>query len=174
MRVLFVIALLVGTSAINGVCEEPTKPVGVDVTVITSDDTTLVSAADAAKRFGWTAKEITRDVLLVLCRETDESICVPVRLKAIKTKRIEGKLYVEAAALGKVLGFNVVNGKLDFTTETGQPSPHVAYNAEWPRGRGFNVGQTLPDIPLTDMQGHEVRFDSFLGKRYIIYCWASW
>ena len=55
-------------------------------------------------------------------------------------------------------------------TPRGVPS----YNAEWGEGRGFRPGQTLPDIPLTDMQGREVRFSQFLGKRYIIYCWASW
>ena len=45
---------------------------------------------------------------------------------------------------------------------------------DWPEGRGFEVGQTLPDIPLINMEGDEVRFDQFLGKRYIVYCWASW
>ena len=49
-----------------------------------------------------------------------------------------------------------------------------AYHATWENNRGFQVGQTLPDIPLFDMQGREVRFSNFLGKKYILYCWASW
>lgn len=48
------------------------------------------------------------------------------------------------------------------------------YNAPWPRERGFKVGQTVPDIPFYDMNGNEVRFSKFLGKRYVLYCWASW
>lgn len=42
------------------------------------------------------------------------------------------------------------------------------------KGRGFGIGQTVPDIPLTNMEGEEVRLSQFLGKRYILYCWASW
>ncbi len=48
------------------------------------------------------------------------------------------------------------------------------YTADWPSGRGFEVGDTVPDIPLVDMNGDEIRFSNFLGKRYVLYCWASW
>jgi len=40
--------------------------------------------------------------------------------------------------------------------------------------RGFEPGQTLPDIALTDLEGGEVRFSDFLGKQYLLYGWASW
>lgn len=40
--------------------------------------------------------------------------------------------------------------------------------------RGFEPGQTLPDIALTDLEGREVRFSDFLGKQYLLYGWASW
>ena len=49
-----------------------------------------------------------------------------------------------------------------------------AYADEWQEGRGFDVGDTVPDIPLVDLDGGEVRFSEFLGKRYVLYCWASW
>lgn len=49
-----------------------------------------------------------------------------------------------------------------------------AYANNWPEGRGFDVGKTVPDIPLIDLEGNEVRFSNFLGKRYVLYCWASW
>ncbi|MEM7599854.1 MAG: hypothetical protein AAF357_00385 [Verrucomicrobiota bacterium] len=64
-------------------------------------------------------------------------------------------------------GEESADGSIDHTE-----SP--AYHAEWGPGRGFNPGQTLPDIPLIDLDGEEVRFDRFLGKRYILYGWASW
>ena len=48
------------------------------------------------------------------------------------------------------------------------------YAQTWPEGRGFEVGNTIPDIPLVDLEGNEVRFSKFLGKRYVLYCWASW
>ncbi len=49
-----------------------------------------------------------------------------------------------------------------------------SYNKPWGENRGFAVGQTLPDIPLIDLDGNEVRFSAFLGKRYVLFCWASW
>ena len=48
------------------------------------------------------------------------------------------------------------------------------YTSDWPEGRGFGIGNTVPDIPLVDLEGNEVRFSKFLGKRYVLYCWASW
>lgn len=48
------------------------------------------------------------------------------------------------------------------------------YAQTWPEGRGFEVGDTIPDIPLVNLEGDEVRFSEFLGKRYVLYCWASW
>jgi peroxiredoxin len=40
--------------------------------------------------------------------------------------------------------------------------------------RGFEKGQTLPDISLINLEGEEVRFSDFLGKQYVLYGWASW
>ena len=55
-----------------------------------------------------------------------------------------------------------------------KPADTSGFNVDWGPGRGFRTGDTLPDIPLIDLQGNEVRFSRFLGKRYILYCWASW
>jgi len=49
-----------------------------------------------------------------------------------------------------------------------------AYNADWGPRRGFRQGDTVPDLPFVDLDGNEVRFSQFLGKRYILYCRASW
>lgn len=49
-----------------------------------------------------------------------------------------------------------------------------AYNADWGPRRGFRQGDTVPDLPIVDLDGNEVRFSQFLGKRYILYCRASW
>lgn len=46
--------------------------------------------------------------------------------------------------------------------------------AETETPRGFDVGQTLPDISLINLDGEEVRFSDFLGKQYVLYGWASW
>ena len=46
--------------------------------------------------------------------------------------------------------------------------------AGFAKERGFETGQTLPDIALVDLEGKEVRFSDFLGKRYVLYGWASW
>lgn len=61
----------------------------------------------------------------------------------------------------------------DALTDARSDTPD-SYNKPWPENRGFAVGQTLPDIPLIDLDGNEVRFSAFLGKRYVLFCWASW
>ncbi len=58
--------------------------------------------------------------------------------------------------------------------EEAQPASPPGITTQWPKGRGFGVGQTVPDIPLYDMKGNEVRFSRYLGKQYILYVWASW
>ena len=73
----------------------------------------------------------------------------------------------------------IAHGRITIAPRTEQianATENVApgYNAQWGRGRGFRKGDTLPDIPLVDVAGNEVRFSQFLGKRYILYCWASW
>lgn len=69
-----------------------------------------------------------------------------------------GEVFLVAAADTKVSGNQKVPG----------------YNDAWGKGRGFREGQTLPDIPLINLKGEEVRLGQFLGKQYVLYGWASW
>lgn len=39
---------------------------------------------------------------------------------------------------------------------------------------GIQLGQPVPDVALTDMQGKSVRISDFRGKKLIIFNWASW
>ena len=139
------------------------------------NQTVLLEAAQTARAFGWTAKADGK--LLALCRA---QICVPVRLDQVQHKNTPDGLFVEGAALGKALDFTVETnaGSVRLRTRPGAaataPPPVPAYHEKWGRSRGFRKGNTLPDIPLYDLDGREVRFSSFLGKKYIIYCWASW
>ena len=50
----------------------------------------------------------------------------------------------------------------------------LALSARAEKPRGFDIGNTLPDIPLVDLDGVEVRFSEFLGQQYVLYGWASW
>lgn len=50
----------------------------------------------------------------------------------------------------------------------------LAFCARADEQRGFEPGQTLPDIALIDLDGEEVRFSDFLGKQYVLHGWASW
>ena len=138
----------------------------------------LLHAEQAARAFGWEAKLEQGGQLLVICREG--GVCVPLPLANLKTDRTGGELFVEAGALAKALQIRVVD---DGNAVTLAPREAQAdneddglpdYNAAWGEGRGLRVGQTLPDIPLYDLDGNEVRFSKFLGKQYVIYCWASW
>lgn len=141
-------------------------------------DRLLLHVDDAAKAFGWAAKVVTPGKLLVLCRGENGEICVPIRLNEVEAAATDDGLFVEGSALASVLGFTVRktgNGVTLAAIDEARASDDVpAYHADWGPGRGFEVGQTLPDIPLYDMQGREVRFSQFLGKQCIVYAWASW
>lgn len=153
---------------------------GKAVAATTHDESsTLLLDADAvAAAFGWELKRVDKPALLVACRA---DVCVPIQLEDVKHTTKDGVAFVDAAALGAAMGFNVetkdgmarlvaVDGA-DAARNAQQPP---AYHEDWGDGRGFDVGQTLPDVPLIDLDGNEVRFGKFLGKRYILYGWASW
>ena len=139
----------------------------------------LLHVEQMAREFGWQAKIVTPGKLLTLCRDGREEVCVPIRLDDVETVDGQEGLFVEATRLAWAMGLDVRvdddQVSLIPSTASGRAVADVpAYHAPWREGRGFQVGQTLPDIPLFDMQGQEVRFSAFLGKQYILYCWASW
>lgn len=139
------------------------------------DKVVLVSAEEAGKQFGWEPK--LEGNTLVLCRD---ELCVPVNLNEVAHRKSEGQLLVDAETLGKIMDFsfqltdNQVNLHPGRAAEPDAAAESSSYHSSWPEGRGFEHGQTLPDIPLIDLEGNEVRFGDFLGKRYLIYGWASW
>lgn len=139
------------------------------------DDRILFDVVAAAKIFGWKWELTTPNKFGKFCRDVG---CIPLRLTKAKTKTIERRLFVDAEAIGAALRFHITRrgGEILVTPMKSKADQEdlPAYNAAWGKGRGFRVGQTVPDIPLTDLNGNEVRFSKFLGKRYIIYCWASW
>jgi hypothetical protein len=138
----------------------------------------LLDASETAAAFGWEAKIVTPGKLLTICRKGKiDGACIPVQLTRVASLTIEGRLFVDASVLGSSLGFRVVESgdQVTLRRENKLDAAGIsAYNDTWDKGRGFRAGQTLPDIPLYDMQGQEVRFSKFLGKQYIVYCWASW
>jgi hypothetical protein len=118
--------------------------------------------------------------LLTLCRGGDDRICIPIRIDSVVSDATQAGMYVESAAIERALQIQFTDYSSGSVAIKSSVAKSIgddgipAYNASWGTGRGFQVGQTLPDIPLIDLDGREVRFSKFLGKRYIIYCWASW
>ena len=154
-----------------------------DTTVksLRADGNLMLNAADVAAALHYQFKIVDPDRLLTFCKTGEHEICIPVRLAAENHRIVAGEYLIDAELLGRALDFQVrdKDGAISITrTSQGvdrtarEPSP--AYNADWGRGRGFRPGDTLPDIPLLNLDGDEVRFSAFLGKRYILYCWASW
>jgi hypothetical protein len=148
------------------------------VRFLRTDQALLLHADDAAKAFGWQAKLPRAGKLLTLCRTETSELCVPILLDQVASRTAPDGLYVDGKALAKALGFGIADraGRLILEPNAAANSdPDVpAYNAAWGEGRGFRIGQRVPDIPLVDLDGREVRFSKFLGRQYIIYCWASW
>lgn len=134
----------------------------------------LLDADKAARAYGWTWKIVAPRKFGTFCNDAG---CVPLSLSKTASATINGRLFLDAHAVGRALGFRAVKEGNAILLKPEKIAPDddlPAYNAAWGKGRGFRPGQTLPDIPLTDVKGNEVRFSAFLGKKYIIYCWASW
>ena len=38
----------------------------------------------------------------------------------------------------------------------------------------IDVGDTVPDVTLQNMQGESVAISQFIGKKLVVFNWASW
>lgn len=168
--------LLIATSA---AAVEPRQP---DAIRFTRDqDVLFLNAGDLALALRWELKIVDPGRLVTFCREQAGGVCIPVRLVADNHRRDGDQLLLTADVVREALRFRVVEAAGRITvlpspasTDGGSRIAIPAFNSAWGSGRGFGRGDTLPDIPLLDMAGKEVRFSQFLGRRYILYCWASW
>ena len=141
-------------------------------------DILFVNASDVAVRLEMKLDVVRPGTLLTFCTTGDGAVCIPIRLNEDNHRGDGDELLLTADAVESSLSVSV---KLKDNTVSlkkklsdGYSSETPAYNAEWGAGRGFGRGQTVPDIPFVDLNGNEVRLSQFLGKRYILYCWASW
>ena len=144
-------------------------------------DELFLNAADVAGALGFEFKVVDPGRLVTFCREQEGGVCIPFALAKGNHQRKGEQLLIAAKSASQALRFQLAeaDGRVTIVARTGSPDEETAMaaqglNAPWGDGRGFSKGQTLPDIPLVDVAGNEVRFSQFLGKRYILYCWASW
>ncbi len=141
-------------------------------------DVIFLKCDDVARQLDLDFKVVTPHRLATFCEKRDGGICIPIRLTDDNHRGVGEE--INARVLTNALSIRVTDLGQQITIALNdlRPKSRVpdvpAYNAEWGEGRGFGKGQTLPDIPLVDLKGNEVRFSQFLGKRYILYCWASW
>lgn len=143
----------------------------------TVDGVVYVHSGDLAKSLDFKLERLQDGQLLTFCREGQGGVCIPVRLSASNHRKSDGDVYLAAPIVSSALQVRAVADGDSVRLEAlslPQANNVPSYNAKWGKGRGFGVGDTLPDIPLVDMDGKEVRFSRFLGKKYILYCWASW
>lgn len=158
-------------------CTAASEPVEDVIEVKTVDETTFVDAAAVGRAADLKFEVVQPDRLATYCSDGPQAICIPVQLNAANFLQADGRNYLSVAALESALSVTItVDGdRASVSVEPGErPAADPGYNADWPAGRGFQPGDTVPDIPLTVIDGREVRFSEFLGKRYILYCWASW
>lgn len=165
---------------LNEVSVATVKGTDQSVGTLRDGDTVFLSVADVARVLDWKIREVHPGKMLAFCRQGNEEVCVPLRLDMVDKKQVADQWYVAAEDLTFALGFSIQTNAdhvvIDKQPITNYPDGLVvdSLTSNWKRGRGFETGQTLPDIPLIDLSGGERRFADFLGKRYILYCWASW
>lgn len=150
-----------------------------EVGSVRNDGTLFLSCVDVASALDYEFKVVTPNRLVTFCQGGANGTCLPIRLTEQNHRDSTGGLMVAADVLRSGLQFSVsdTSGRVAIKRIASSESSHnasPAYNALWPPGRGFREGSTVPDIPLIGLDGDEVRFSQFLGKRYILYCWASW
>lgn len=139
----------------------------------------FVSGKDVAETTGFEFKTVSKS-LVTFCRDDDDGFCIPVRLSDANHRVRGGELLISAEELSKALRYSVTEagGRIVVQKNLNRPGDDalkpVGHISGWGKGRGFEIGDTLPDIPLVNLDGAEVRFSRFLGKRYILYVWASW
>ena len=142
-----------------------------------------INVVDLAASRKMEAKLVSRALLTICSNPDDGEICIPIRLtndnhifEPSDSSEVES-LFLSRESISRALQIDVKTAGgsvvLQQTKQLVTDAP-PAWNAAWGKGRGFGIGQTVPDIPLTNMEGEEVRLSQFLGKRYILYCWASW
>ena len=174
---IYWIALILISNLVSAA--EPQHP---DAIRISRDKKVLfLDAADLAKSLDFELKIVDPQRLVTFCRDKDGGFCIPIRLAADNHRRDGEQLLIAADVVSGALRFRVIEtaGKITIVPRSERSvgegrTAAPGYNAEWGRGRGFGKGETLPDIPLVNVGGNEVRFLQYLGKRYILYCWASW
>jgi len=152
-----------------------------EIRFIRQEQTLFLSCAGAAAVLDVEFKIVHPQRLVTFCQGGEGGLCIPVRLTPDNHRQVGKDLMVAADVLERALrcrvgdkGETVTITRLSLAEIGSLKNESPAYNAAWGTGRGFRKGETLPDIPLVDLQGNEVRFSQFLGKRYILYCWASW
>lgn len=155
----------------NALAQQPIDTIAVG-------ESSFVSAADLAASLNMKLEVISRNNMLTFCSAGPEAICIPLRLTDTNSLRKKDAIFLQQSTVESILSVSVsVNGNSAIATPQKAASPvdlTEGYNSAWAKGRGFNLGETVPDIPLVGMEGEEVRFSEYLGKRYILYCWASW
>lgn len=157
-----------------------TIAVSEEVRFIREGDSLYLSCRDVAAELRFEFKLVNPN-LATFCRTGDSEFCLPLRLTSLNHRGADGDLFVTADTLSKALRFSIDDRRSAIAIRPGEDSNNlrnhsdtIGYNSEWQKGRGFRTGETVPDIPLVDLDGNEVRFSKFLGKRYLLYCWASW
>ncbi len=151
------------------------------IRIVREEGAIYLNCADMAEMLDYELRDVQPQRLITFCRSGDRGLCIPVRLTSANHRSADRELFVAANVLSRALRCRVVDSggqvtlrQLDGDSSDGLKADVPGYNADWGSRRGFHAGDTLPDIPLMDMEGNEVRFSQFLGKRYVLYCWASW
>lgn len=174
-------AIAVTFTCVAGLTFGPDVSAADEVRFLRDADTLFLNCQDVAKALEYEFKVVTNGRLATFCRSGKNGICLPIRLNPDNHITIGNEVAVTARVLASAMQFSYIqHGEYVSIVLKTLASPGAetkatpAYNATWPEGRGFQKGNTLPDIPLLDLHGEEVRFSRFLGKKYILYCWASW
>lgn len=128
----------------------------------------LLPADEVARQAEGAVKLVNDGKLAIICLADH---CTPVAVDGKRGRVEDGTLFVEQTALGRALQKTLTTDPQGRTVIVG---PARASSSLGKEPFTMQIGQQVPDLEFSDLDGKPVHLSDFRGKRLAVFSWASW